>query len=141
MFKVRGPVLFTVKFLFGKDTNRKIRKTEFIYICGSKNGSNSSLENTGEVWDDVTRTQKKLCMSCKEFGTKIQTQYSMKNVVLIFLLVSLIATIIVQVWVCAVLWTFHNLVIFLNHNRRHKTRNSPKEAVTFYVKLSANISQ
>ena len=23
-----------------KDTNRKIRKTEFIYICGSKNGSN-----------------------------------------------------------------------------------------------------
>ena len=28
-----------------KDTNRKIRKTEFIYICGSKNGA----VNTGEV--------------------------------------------------------------------------------------------
>ena len=26
-----------------------------------------------------------MCMSCYEFGTKIQTQYSMKNVVLIFL--------------------------------------------------------
>ena len=30
-----------------KDTNRKIRKTEFIYICGSKNGSSSSAVNTG----------------------------------------------------------------------------------------------
>ena len=124
-----------------KNTNRKIRKTEFIYICGSKNGSSSSTENTGEVWGNASRVQKALCMSCKEFGTKIQTQYSMKNVILIFLLVSLIATIIVQVWVCAVLWTSHNLVIVLNHNRRHKTRNSAKEAVTFYVKLSANISQ
>ena len=32
--------------LFIKDTNRKIRKTEFINICGSKNGSNSSAINT-----------------------------------------------------------------------------------------------
>ena len=32
-----------------KDTNRKIRQTEFIYICGSKNGSSSSTVNTGEV--------------------------------------------------------------------------------------------
>ena len=32
-----------------KDANRKIRKIEFIYICGSKNGSNSSTVNTGEV--------------------------------------------------------------------------------------------
>ena len=27
-----------VFMVFNKDTNRKIRKTEFIYICGSKNG-------------------------------------------------------------------------------------------------------
>ena len=33
----------------GKDTNRKIRKTEFIYIFGCKNGSSSSAVNTGEV--------------------------------------------------------------------------------------------
>ena len=32
-----------------KDTNRKIRKTEFIDICGSKNGSSRSAVNTGEV--------------------------------------------------------------------------------------------
>ena len=32
-----------------KDTNRMIRKTEFIYICGSKNGFSSSAENNGEV--------------------------------------------------------------------------------------------
>ena len=32
-----------------KDTNRKIRKTKFIDICGSKNGSSSSNVNTGEV--------------------------------------------------------------------------------------------
>ena len=33
-----------------KDTNRKIRKNDFIDICGgSKNGSNSSAVNTGEV--------------------------------------------------------------------------------------------
>ena len=33
-----------------KDTNRrKTRKTEFIYICGSKNGTSSSVVNTGEV--------------------------------------------------------------------------------------------
>ena len=53
-----------------KDTNRKIRKTEFIYICGSKNGSSGGV-NTGEVWGDVSRTEKALCMSCKDFGTKI----------------------------------------------------------------------
>ena len=38
--------------LSGKDTNRKIRKirkNEFIYNCGSKNGSSSSTVNTGEV--------------------------------------------------------------------------------------------
>ena len=32
---------------YTKATNRKIRKTEFIYICGSKNGSSSSAVNTG----------------------------------------------------------------------------------------------
>ena len=32
-----------------KDTNRKIRKTEYIYICGSKNGYSCSAINTGEV--------------------------------------------------------------------------------------------
>ena len=32
-----------------KDTNRKIRKTRFIYICVSKNGSSSSTVNTSEV--------------------------------------------------------------------------------------------
>ena len=37
---------FTVQ---NKDTNRKIRKPEFIYICGSKNGSSSSAVNLGEV--------------------------------------------------------------------------------------------
>ena len=31
-----------------EDTNKKIRKTEFIYICGSKNGSSSRIVNTGE---------------------------------------------------------------------------------------------
>ena len=31
--------------IFCKDTNRKIRKTEFIYICGSKNISSSGIEN------------------------------------------------------------------------------------------------
>ena len=36
-------------------TNRKIRKTEFICICGSKNGSSSSTVNTSEVWGDVIR--------------------------------------------------------------------------------------
>ena len=34
---------------FIKDTNIKIRKTEFIYICGSKNGSNCSAVNSGEI--------------------------------------------------------------------------------------------
>ena len=32
-----------------KDTNRKIRITEFVYIYGSKNHSSSSTVNTGEV--------------------------------------------------------------------------------------------
>ena len=53
--------------LSGKDTNRKIRKirkNEFIYNCGSKNGSSSSTVNTGEVWGDVSGAQKALCMSC-----------------------------------------------------------------------------
>ena len=59
-----------------KDTNRKIRKTEFIYICGSKKGSSNSAVNTGEIWGDVdvSPAQKALCMSCYGFGTKIQTQ-------------------------------------------------------------------
>ena len=34
-----------------KDTNRKIRKTEFIYICCSKNGSGNSAVNTGDMTD------------------------------------------------------------------------------------------
>ena len=37
---------FIARIYFRKDTNRKIRKTEFIYICGSKNGSSSSKVNT-----------------------------------------------------------------------------------------------
>ena len=49
-------------------TNRKI------YICGSKKGSSNSAVNTGEVWGDTSRAQKALCLSCYEFGTKIQTQ-------------------------------------------------------------------
>ena len=72
-----------------KDTNRKIRKTEFIFICRSKNGSSSSAVNTGDIWSDVSHVQKAMCMSCYEFWTKIQTQESMKNFVPIFLLVSL----------------------------------------------------
>ena len=47
-----------------KDTNRKIGKTEFICICGSKNGSSSSLVNSGEVLGEVSNEQKALCMSC-----------------------------------------------------------------------------
>ena len=42
---------------YSKDTYRKIRKTGFIYICGFKNGSSSSTENTGEVWGDVSRAK------------------------------------------------------------------------------------
>ena len=38
-----------------KDTNRKIRKTEFIYICHSKNGSSSSTVNTG-TWNQNSTT-------------------------------------------------------------------------------------
>ena len=34
--------------LYYKDTNRKIRKTELIFICDFKNGSKSSAVNTGE---------------------------------------------------------------------------------------------
>ena len=41
------------KVISNKDTNRKIWKTEFIYICGSKNGSSSSAVNTGDIWGDV----------------------------------------------------------------------------------------
>ena len=41
-----------------KDTNRKIRKTEFIYICAFKSGSSSSSVNTGEVWGDLSRAKK-----------------------------------------------------------------------------------
>ena len=53
------------KVVFVKDTNRKISKTEFIYIYGSKNGSSSSAVNTGEVWGDAAGCiQKELCMSC-----------------------------------------------------------------------------
>ena len=35
---------------YSKDTNRKIRKTEFIYICSSNIGFSSSAVYTGEVW-------------------------------------------------------------------------------------------
>ena len=35
-----------------KDTKRKIIKTKFIYICGSKNDSGTSAVNTGEDWGD-----------------------------------------------------------------------------------------
>ena len=40
--------LLTLTSEITKDTNRKIRKTEFIYICGSKNGSIGSTVITGE---------------------------------------------------------------------------------------------
>ena len=50
--------------LASKDTTRKIRKPEFIYICGSKNGFSSSAVKTGEVWGNESRKQKALCMSC-----------------------------------------------------------------------------
>ena len=39
---------------YAKDTNRKISKTEFIYICGSKNDSSRSAVNTGEVCRDAS---------------------------------------------------------------------------------------
>ena len=65
---------YTIRTADSKDTNRKIRKTEFIYICGSKNGSSSSTVNTGEVWGDMSHAQKALRMFCKAFGTKIQIQ-------------------------------------------------------------------
>ena len=41
-------VLAIMALVVTKDTNRKIRKTKFIYICGSKNGSSSSAVKTGE---------------------------------------------------------------------------------------------
>ena len=72
--------------VFYKDTNRKIKTAEFIYICGSKNGSSHRIVNTGEVWGNMGQLQKALCMSSEEFETQIKTQLSMKNVVLIFLL-------------------------------------------------------
>ena len=53
----------SIKTLLPKDTNRKVRRTEFIYICGSKNGSSSSAVNTGEVWGDVSRAQKCTCLA------------------------------------------------------------------------------
>ena len=46
------------QFTSTKDTNRKIRKTEFICICGSKNGSSSSTVNTGKVWGDMSSAKK-----------------------------------------------------------------------------------
>ena len=72
-----------------KDTNRKIRNTVIINIyeilIGSKPGSSSS--NTGER---MLETQQRRCVqSGLVFGTKIQPQYSIENVFLIFLLVSL----------------------------------------------------
>ena len=43
---LRAPLIIAMMMMLGKafnkDTYRKIRKTEFIYICGSKNGSSSS---------------------------------------------------------------------------------------------------
>ena len=42
---------------FTKYNNRKIRKTMFIYSCGSKNGSSSSAEKSSEVWGNVSCVQ------------------------------------------------------------------------------------
>ena len=64
MMKKCEKLLMASERLPHKDTNRKIRKTELIYICGSKNGSSSSTETTGEVRGDVSRAQKLVCMSC-----------------------------------------------------------------------------
>ena len=52
-----------------KDINRKIRKTKFIYICGSKNGSSSK-----DRWSLRRCEPRTKGMSCQEFWTKIQTQ-------------------------------------------------------------------
>ena len=69
--KTRSSCLVFIKWNYSKsfrgikDINKKIRKTKFIYICSSKNGSSSST------------VQKALCMSYAsylEFGTKIQIQ-------------------------------------------------------------------
>ena len=74
MMKKCEKLLMASERLPHKDTYRKIRKTDFIYICGSKNGFSSSAVNTGEIWGDASCAQKALCMSYFEFGTKIQTQ-------------------------------------------------------------------
>ena len=73
---------------FSKDTDRKIRKTVFIYIYGSLIGSKlgPSCLNTKK---DVRDLIKALYSSGLWFGTKILPQYSNVNVFLIFLLVSL----------------------------------------------------
>ena len=41
--------LIHFQVIYNKDTNRKIRITGFICICGSKNGSINCAVNTGEV--------------------------------------------------------------------------------------------
>ena len=40
-----------------KDTNRKIGKIEFIYICGSKNGSSNNTVNRTQVKRCETRAK------------------------------------------------------------------------------------
>ena len=72
------------KFQKRKDTNRKIGKTEFIYICGSKNGSSSNTVNTGEVWGDVNHEQKELCMLARILEPKFKHSYPWKMLFLSF---------------------------------------------------------
>ena len=64
-----------------KDANRKIRKTELIYTCGSLIGSSKKAVrvSTKVLWAPGLRV-----------GTKIIPQYSIENVVLIFPLASLL---------------------------------------------------
>ena len=53
--------------ILDQDTNRKIRKTEFIYICGSQNGSSSSAVNTDAKSEAMRAAYKRYCavfMSC-----------------------------------------------------------------------------
>ena len=81
--------------MVSKDTNRKIRKTELIYICGSKNGSSCSTVNTAEVWGYVSPAEKTLCMPCylgiwyQNSNAVIYEKCMLFNVP-IFLLVSLV---------------------------------------------------
>ena len=50
--------IISIFIVVNKDTNRKIRKTEFIYICGSKNGSSKHSKHRR-----CEAAKKAMCMS------------------------------------------------------------------------------